>query len=74
MSYKEEKEYETIEDDIAALEEAIEQTDKDILANSNDFVKLNELTQKKEDLSAQLSEKLDRLMYLEELAAEISGN
>ena len=74
MSYKEEKEYETIEDDIAALEEAIEQTDKDILANSNDFVKLNELTQKKEDLSAQLSEKMDRWMYLEELAAEISGN
>ena len=74
MSYKEEKEYETIEDDIAALEEAIEQTDKDIRANSNDFVKLNELTQKKEELSAQLSEKMDRWMYLEELAAEISGN
>ena len=42
--------------------------------NSNDFVKLNELTQKKEELSAQLSEKMDRWMYLEELAAEISGN
>lgn len=47
FSYKEQKEYETIEDDIAALEEKIEELEQKILLNSRDFVKLNELTKEK---------------------------
>lgn len=72
LSYKEQKEYETIEDEIAALEEKIEQADADILKFSRDFVKLNELTKEKEILKQQLEEKMDRWMYLEELVAQIN--
>ena len=71
LSYKEQKEYDTIEEDIAVLEEKIEQTEADILKFSRDFVKLNELTKEKENLQQQLDEKMDRWMYLEELVAKI---
>lgn len=72
LSYKEQKEYDTIEDDIASLEEKIEQIEKDILTFSRDFVKLNELTKMKEELQQELDEKMDRWMYLEELVAKIN--
>ncbi len=70
MSYNEQREYETIEDDIAKLEEELEETEKEILKYSHDFVKLNELSTKKEELANNISEKMDRWMYLEELAQE----
>ena len=74
MSYKEEKEFETIEADIAALEQEIEETDNAMLKAANDFVKLGELSLKKEELSQKLDYKMDRWMYLEELAADIANN
>ena len=74
MSYKEEKEFETIESDIATLEQQIEDTDNEKFKASNDFVKLGELSAKKEDLQKELEHKMDRWMYLEELADKISGN
>lgn len=72
MSYQEAKDYETIEDDIARLEADIEQADKDMMSYANDFVKLNEITAKKEALENELSEKMDRWMYLEELAETLN--
>ena len=45
-----------------------------MLKASNDFVKLGELSAKKEDLQKELEHKMDRWMYLEELADKISGN
>lgn len=74
MSYKEEKEFKTIESDIATLEQQIEDTDNEMLKAANDFVKLGELSAKKEDLQKELEHKMDRWMYLEELADKISGN
>lgn len=74
MSYKEEKEFETIESDIATLEQQIEDTDNEMLKAANDFVKLGELSAKKEELQKELEHKMDRWMYLEELADKISGN
>lgn len=74
MSYKEEKEFETIESDIATLEQQIEDTDNEMLKAANDFVKLGELSAKKEDLQKELEHKMDRWMYLEELADKIAGN
>lgn len=71
LTYREQKEYDTIEDDIAALEEKIEELDGEILKASRDFVKLNELSKEKENLQNQLDEKMDRWMYLEDLAARI---
>lgn len=71
FSYKEQKEYETIEDDIAALEEKIEELDAQILKFSSDFVKLNEITKEKEKTEQLLEEKMGRWEYLEELAQKI---
>ena len=74
FSYKEQKEYETIEDDIAALEEKIDKLEQDIIANACDFAKLNELTKEKEEAEAVLEEKMDRWMYLQELAEKIENS
>jgi ATP-binding cassette subfamily F protein uup len=71
FSYKEQKEYETIEDDIAALEEKIEELDAQTLKFSSDFVKLNEITKEKEKTEQLLEEKMERWEYLEELAQKI---
>ncbi|MGN0431790.1 MAG: ABC-F family ATP-binding cassette domain-containing protein [Lachnospiraceae bacterium] len=73
FSYKEQKEYETIEADIAGLEETIEELDAQIPQYACDFVKLQEVTCKKEQLEKELEEKMDRWMYLEDLAAKIAA-
>lgn len=72
FSYKEQKEYETIEDDIAALEERITALDEQMAANATNSVKLGELMQQKEEAEQQLEEKMERWEYLEELAARIA--
>ena len=71
FSYQEQKEYETIEAQIAGLEEKIKVLEDDILRNARDFAKLNELTAEKERTEQLLEEKMDRWMYLEDLAARI---
>ncbi|WP_026503726.1 ABC-F family ATP-binding cassette domain-containing protein [Butyrivibrio sp. NC3005] len=73
FTYSEQKEYDTIEDDIAALEEKIKEYDDLIMKNASDFVKLNELTKKKEETEKKLEEKMDRYVYLEEKAEEIAN-
>lgn len=73
FSYHEAKEYETIEDDIAALEERIAELENDMNSCGADFAKLAELADEKEQLDAQLMEKLQRWEYLEELAAHIAA-
>lgn len=73
FTYMEEKEYQTIESEIAVLEEKIENIEKDIVKFSRDFVKLNELTKEKEQLTDKLNEKMDRWMYLEDLAERIKN-
>lgn len=73
FSYKEQKDYEVIEGEIAGLEEEIERLEKQILGAATDFVKLNELTKEKELAEQKLEEKMDRWMYLEELKARIDA-
>ena len=72
FTYKEQKDYETIETDMADLEERIVALVKDIEASAHDFVKLNQLMADKEELETALEEKMERWMYLEELAAKIA--
>ena len=72
FTYKEEREYETIESDIANLEEKIEELDTKMLTVASDFGKLNALTNEKEALEQQLEEKIERWEYLEELAQKIA--
>ena len=73
FSFKEQKEFETIEDDIAALEEKIQQLEMDMVKYATDFVKLNELSKEKELAETNLGEKMDRWMYLEELDQRIKA-
>lgn len=73
FSYKEQKDYETIEEEIAKLEEKIEGLEEKILASARDFVKLNEYTVEKEKAENLLEEKMNRWMYLEDLAARIEA-
>ncbi len=72
FSYKEQKEYETIEQDIADMEQQIADLEASIPNYASDFGKLQEINQKTEELKAALEEKMDRWMYLEELAAKIA--
>ena len=71
FTYKEQREFETIDDDIAALEEKVADLDAQILANATNAGRLNELTRQKEEAGAQLEEKLDRWVYLNDLAERI---
>lgn len=71
FTYQEQKDYESIEGEIAALEEKISALDAQMLTCTSDFVKLNELTGEKEAAQRLLDEKMERWMYLEELAQEI---
>ena len=73
FTYKEQKEYETIESDIAALEEKIEELESSMSKFARDFVKLNQITKEKEEAEALLEEKMDRWMYLEDLKAKIDA-
>lgn len=73
FSYKEQKEYDTIEGEIAALEETLETLDEEMGSNASDFVKLNELTKEKERTEQLLEEKMERWMYLQELAEKIAN-
>ena len=73
FSYKEQEEYETIEDDIAALELKLEDLDNEMAENATNAAKLRELVEKKENAEKMLEEKMDRWEYLEELAAKIAG-
>ena len=71
FSYNEQREYATIADDIAKLEEKLEKLEEDYMKFSRDFVKLNEITKEKEEVQQKLDEKMDRWMYLEDLAERI---
>lgn len=71
FSYKEQREFETIDEEITALEEKIEVLDAQMLENASNSVKLNELLEKKEEASQQLDEKMDRWVYLNDLNEQI---
>lgn len=71
FSFQEQKDYDTIESVIANLEAKIEELESEILKNSRDFVKLNQLTKEKEETEKLLEEKMDYWMYLEEKSARI---
>ena len=73
FTFKEQKEFETIDEDIATLEEKIEQADKDMKKASADFVRLQELMDEKAQLEEQLAEKMERWVYLNDLNDRIQA-
>lgn len=71
FSYKEQKEFETIDEDIEKLETKIESLDEEMAKNATNSVKLRELMGKKEEAEAQLEEKMERWVYLNDLNERI---
>lgn len=73
FSYKEQREWETIEEDIAAVESLIAQLEEQISASASNYTRLNELMAQKEEQELLLEEKMERWMYLNDLAEQIAN-
>lgn len=71
FSFKEQREYETIDEEIAAIEEKLEKLDEEIMANATNSMKLSELTAEKDETEQKLEEKMERWVYLNDLAEKI---
>ena len=72
FTYMEQREWDTIEDDMAALEDKIADLDAQIAASATNYGKLRELMAAKEETEAKLEEKMERWMYLNDLAEKIA--
>ena len=70
---EEQKEYDTIDEDIANLEAKLEDLDAEMMKNATNSAKLSELTAEKEKVEQQLEEKMDRWVYLNDLAEQIAA-
>ncbi len=73
FSYQEQKEFETIDEEIAQLEHEIEETELQIEMAATEYTKLNELMIHKGKLVQQLEEKMERWVYLNDLAEQIEA-
>lgn len=71
MTYQEQRDFETIEAEIASLEAHLETLEQEILSAASDFVRLNQLTDEKNTAEQKLEDKMDRWIYLEELEAAL---
>lgn len=74
FSFKEQREFEQIDSVIAELEDEVKKVNQAILEASSDYVLLQELLSRKEDLEKQLEDAIERWSYLNELAEEIARN
>ncbi|MBQ4620588.1 MAG: ABC-F family ATP-binding cassette domain-containing protein [Clostridia bacterium] len=73
FTFKEQREYETIDQDIADIEAKIAECDERIGLNASDYIRLQELTDEKTKLEALLEEKTERWVYLNDLAERIQA-
>ncbi|MDE8733098.1 ABC-F family ATP-binding cassette domain-containing protein [Eubacteriales bacterium DFI.9.88] len=73
FSYKEQREYDSIEDDISKLEEGIAEVQRQMAANATNSGELARLDKEQQELEEQLLEKMERWEYLSELAEKIEN-
>lgn len=73
FTFAEQKEFETIDDDIAGIESRLEQIEKDMLTCATNYSKLNELMDEKKTKEEELAYKMDRWVYLNDLAEKIEN-
>lgn len=73
FTYMEQKEYETIDEDIAKLEGKLEKLDADMMKYATNSAKLSEIALEKEKTEQQLEEKMERWVYLNDLAEQIEA-
>ena len=74
LSFQEQREYDSIEDEITALEEKLVQLDNEMVKHANDYVSLQELTQEKNITEAALEGKIERWSELNEMVEEFNKN
>jgi len=74
FTFKEQKEYEEIEDRIASLEQRLDEVNEAIARIGSDYMRLQELTAAQQSLEHELNEQMDRWAYLNELAERIEKN
>lgn len=73
FTFKEQREYETIDEEIAALETKLKKIDQDMMKNATNSAKLSELSAEKEQTEQKLEEKMERWVYLNDLAEKIEA-
>ena len=73
FTYKEQKEFEVIDDEIAALEERLSSLDKEMEDAARDYGRLNQIMQEKDQIQSQLDFKMERWLYLNELQEKIES-
>lgn len=73
FTFKEQREFETIDEDIAKLEAKLEELEKQVEANANDYGKLNKVLKEKEEYEQKLEEKMERWVYLNDLNEQIQA-
>lgn len=73
FTYKEQREFETIDDDIAKLEEKLKQLEKEIEESSSNYGKLTELMEEKDKTEIELDYKTERWVYLYGIADQLNG-
>lgn len=67
LSYNEQKEYDSIEEDIDNLQQQIDLLDEEMIANATNYSKLAEASNKKQELEALMDQKMERFIYLQDL-------
>ena len=72
FTFKEQREIETIDDEIAELEQALAALEEELGAKASDYVVLSQILARKADIEQQLNEKTERWFYLHELADKIA--
>ena len=71
LTFQEKKDYESIEQEMVNLENTLKSLEQEIVKAATDFVKLNHLTAKKQEIEQALESKIERYLYLEELVSKI---
>ncbi|MBQ1769957.1 MAG: ABC-F family ATP-binding cassette domain-containing protein [Turicibacter sp.] len=74
FTFAEQKEFETIDDEIAELEEKISTLDEQLIQYATDYVKLQEIMSEKSVVEETLTHKYERWEYLNQLAEEIENS
>lgn len=74
FSFKEQREFETIDEEIMTLEEKIEELDSLMTKHASEYGRLQELMEEKAKVEEELAFKYERWEYLNELAAQIEEN
>ena len=73
FSYKEQRDFETIEDTVMQLEEALEELAAQIDTNAADYVKVSELMQRQSETQQKLDEATERWLFLQEKWEQIQA-